>query len=76
MQQTTNDGKMKSIHKVCGGAWGGYAVDEEFRKCILKIFGGDVLQDFKEKYRADYLAFYRDFELKKRQAKLNSENRV
>ncbi|KAK3102659.1 hypothetical protein FSP39_012955 [Pinctada imbricata] len=76
VQETTLDGKMKSIHKVCGGAWGGQAVDEEFRKCIVKIFGGDVLHKFRTDYRAKYLEFMRDFELKKRQTKLTSDAKV
>ncbi|KAK3103116.1 hypothetical protein FSP39_016597 [Pinctada imbricata] len=67
---------MKSIHKVCGGPWGGQAVDEEFRKCIQKVFGGDVLFEFRKRYRSKYLEFFRDFELKKRQAKLASDSKV
>ena len=76
VQETTKDGRMKNIYPVCGGPWGGNTVDEEFQKCISKLFGGDVLREFKDEYRAEYLAFYRDFELKKRQVKLSSENRV
>ncbi|KAK3101654.1 hypothetical protein FSP39_005241 [Pinctada imbricata] len=76
VQETTSNGQMKSIHKVCGGPWGGQAVDEEFRKCIQRIFGGEVLNEFRNDYRSQYLAFFRDFELKKRKANLTSNSSV
>lgn len=38
VQETTKDGKMKTIYKVCGGDSGGTKVDESFLHFLDQLF--------------------------------------
>ncbi|XP_048762074.1 heat shock 70 kDa protein 12A-like isoform X1 [Ostrea edulis] len=76
VQQTTSTGKMKSIYEVCGGPWGGTRVDEEFRQFLIKLMGADVLSEFKDECRSDYLDLMRMLEVKKRKVDLHSNHAI
>lgn len=58
--------KLREIHHVTGGAWGGTKVDDAFYQFLAKIFGNNVLTALKDESLEDYLRLFRDFETKKR----------
>eukprot|EP00105_Crassostrea_gigas_P028462 XP_011450123.1 PREDICTED: heat shock 70 kDa protein 12A isoform X1 [Crassostrea gigas] len=76
VQETTGVGKMKSIHDVCGGPWGGAKVDEEFIQFLIKLVGADVFTEFKDECRSEYLELMRILEIKKKQIDYNSQNKI
>ncbi|XP_048762075.1 heat shock 70 kDa protein 12A-like isoform X2 [Ostrea edulis] len=76
VQQTTQDGKMKTIHRVCGGPWGGTKVDESFLGFLNDLFGPKVVYTLKEECRSEYLEFLRGFEMKKRTIENESNRKV
>ncbi|XP_061178351.1 heat shock 70 kDa protein 12A-like [Saccostrea echinata] len=75
-QETTQTGEMKSIYKVCGGPWGGTRVDEEFFQFLMKLFGSDVLSEFKVQCRSDYLQLLRALEITKRKVDSHSNHAI
>ncbi|XP_061192455.1 heat shock 70 kDa protein 12B-like isoform X2 [Saccostrea echinata] len=76
LQETTEDGKMKTIYKVCGGKWGGTNVDECFLHFINNLLGPEVIKSLKHECRSEYLEFLRTFEFKKRTMDVDSSVRV
>ncbi|XP_062591250.1 heat shock 70 kDa protein 12A-like isoform X3 [Saccostrea cucullata] len=76
VQETTEDGKMKTIYKVCGGDWGGTNVDERFLHFISDLLGPEVIETLKNECRSEYLEFLRTFEFKKRTMDVDSSSRV
>jgi hypothetical protein len=76
IQETTSTGKMKSIHKVCGGPWGGTRIDEEFKQFLIELVGADVLKKFRDECRSDCLDLMRAVELKKRKVDFHSNHAI
>lgn len=76
VQETTKDGKMKTIYKVCGGNWGGTKVDERFLHFLDQLFGSGNMKHLKNEGKSEYLEFLRGFELKKRIFNNDSTKRV
>ncbi|CAC5422722.1 unnamed protein product [Mytilus coruscus] len=74
-QEVLPDGHLKIIHKICGGSWGGEWVNQEYRKLLKKLLGGDVFMKFKQTQGLDYNEMMRQFETAKKAFKLN-ENSV
>ena len=60
------DGRMKELYKANGGPWGGTNIDDAFTDFLCKVTGEDVLQEFINKHRDDYIDLLREFEVKKR----------
>ncbi|XP_021364052.1 heat shock 70 kDa protein 12A-like [Mizuhopecten yessoensis] len=60
------DGRLKEIHEPSGGPWGGTAVDREFFKFLMEIFGDKAVENFKRGNMTDFVELCRDFEMKKR----------
>ncbi|XP_061180917.1 heat shock 70 kDa protein 12B-like isoform X1 [Saccostrea echinata] len=75
-QETTQKGEVKSISEVCGGPWGGTRVDEEFLQFLIKLVGAEVLNEFKDDCRSDYLDLMRTLEVKKRKVDSHSNHPV
>lgn len=65
-QEVSENGQLNTIHRACGGPYGGEFINQEFRKLLIRIFGGDVLREFKEKYIWDYTWLMKSFETKKK----------
>ncbi|KAL3878441.1 hypothetical protein ACJMK2_030791 [Sinanodonta woodiana] len=62
---------VRELHKPSGGAWGGVKVDEAFLDLLKDLAGADVVRTFTEEYTEDFLDLFREFELVKRQIKLD-----
>ena len=60
------DGRMKELYKANGGPWGGTNIDDAFTDFLGKVTGDDVLREFINKHRDDYIDLLREFEVKKR----------
>ncbi|WAQ99137.1 HS12A-like protein [Mya arenaria] len=68
------DGTLKELHKASGGAWGGTKVDQAYMELYENLLGKDVMEEFKHKSKFDFLDMHRDFEIKKRNLNIESEN--
>ncbi|KAH3842748.1 hypothetical protein DPMN_116252 [Dreissena polymorpha] len=76
VHERQNDGQLKELCKASGGAWGGTKVDEEFKKMLIKLFGGPVFNKFCHDNRADYLFLMRELETKKRTIKPATSRKI
>lgn len=65
-QQVAENGDLNTIHRACGGPYGGEFINQEFRKILSRVCGGDVLREFREKHIEDYLDVMKSFEIKKK----------
>ncbi|XP_060064403.1 heat shock 70 kDa protein 12A-like [Ylistrum balloti] len=72
VHEVQSDGSLNEIHKACGGDWGGTKVDYAFKLLLTGIIGNKAFHFFQEKNKADMIALFRDFELKKRNIKPNA----
>ncbi|XP_068733293.1 heat shock 70 kDa protein 12A-like [Montipora capricornis] len=61
-----DDGNMKEIYQVTGGAYGGIYVDEKFEKLLENLFGIPKVKEYRIKFPAEWLRLMNDFEMKKR----------
>ncbi|KAK3100734.1 hypothetical protein FSP39_024387 [Pinctada imbricata] len=68
VQEVLEDNNLRELHKASGGAWGGTYVDSAFLQVIIKLVGNPVIQKFKTSCMADDLELTREFEIKKRTA--------
>ncbi|KAL3885516.1 hypothetical protein ACJMK2_025569 [Sinanodonta woodiana] len=68
-------GKLQELHKASGGAWGGTQVDDAFKQFIIGIVGSRVYLNFFKRNMDDYLDFFREFEIKKRDVEPHSNSR-
>ena len=57
---------VKEIYHATGGAFGGTKVDKEFQKLLEKVFGVDLMDEFRRSHPSDWLELMNDFEMKKR----------
>ncbi|KAK3585488.1 hypothetical protein CHS0354_003336, partial [Potamilus streckersoni] len=64
--EVLEDGNLAELHHATGGNYGGTNVDEAFRQLLVKIFGTNVIKEFKRLYLDDYLELLAIFERKKR----------
>ncbi|KAL5021285.1 hypothetical protein ScPMuIL_000440 [Solemya velum] len=71
-----NGGRLAEVYRASGGAWGGMAVDFEFEKQMRKIIGTDVLRDFSDEHKLDYIHMMRSFELAKRSVDASKQKDV
>jgi len=61
-----DDGNIKEICQVTGGAYGGIYVDEKFQKLLENLFGTPKINEYRIKFPAEWLRLMNDFEMKKR----------
>ncbi|XP_006823582.1 heat shock 70 kDa protein 12A-like isoform X2 [Saccoglossus kowalevskii] len=75
VHRINDDDSVEEIHKATGGAWGGTQVDKQFESLLVKVFGGEFIEDFKSKHPSDWLEINIDLEGKKRSDRpLQKEN--
>ena len=67
----TPTGTLQEVHRGTGGACGAAGVDEQFELLLKKIFGKDVIEQFKTKRPAGWVDLMIAFEAKKRTASPN-----
>ncbi|XP_056013353.1 heat shock 70 kDa protein 12B-like isoform X2 [Ostrea edulis] len=67
---------LRELHHVTDFALAGTKVDDAFYQFLAKLFGNDVLSTLKDENMDDYIAIFREFELKKLTFKPESETKV
>ncbi|XP_063447154.1 heat shock 70 kDa protein 12A-like [Mytilus trossulus] len=75
-QQVLENGEVKIIHKECGGPWGGECINQQFVKMLKELFGNEVMKQFKRNNGEDLLQLLRDFEVKKRNYRVEGKESV
>ncbi|CAG2250413.1 unnamed protein product [Mytilus edulis] len=75
-QQVLENGKLKIIHEECGGPWGGECINKQFVKMLVELFGKEVLNQFKRNNGDDFLQLLRDFEVKKKNLRVEGTESV
>jgi hypothetical protein len=70
------DNTLKELHKASGGPWGGTVVDDNYLEFLTKIFGKNTIQRFKKEQMEDYFQLLREFEIKKRSIKPESNGKI
>lgn len=74
VHELEDQGTLKELHKVSGGAWGAIGVDKEFENLLVKIFGIDFVVSFKNTKPAGWVDLMIAFEAKKRTASPTKAN--
>ena len=60
------DMTLKELQKPSGGDYGGTTVDNAFRSVLNKLFGANIINDFKMKHMGEFYELFDRFEVKKR----------
>lgn len=78
VHEKQDDGTIKEIYKVTGGAYGGMKVNHQFEGLLNQVFGDQKLYDYRGQFPSDWLKLMNDFEAKKRgvRAIQNKETRI
>ena len=66
VHEKQDDGTIKEIYKVTGGAYGGIKVNHQFEGLLNQVFGDQKLYDYRRQFPSDWLKLMNDFEAKKR----------
>ncbi|XP_045203505.2 heat shock 70 kDa protein 12B-like isoform X2 [Mercenaria mercenaria] len=64
--EVSSNGSLTELHPPIGGDFGGTSVDNKFVSVLNRIFGADIVHQFKIKYTESYWELMSGFELKKR----------
>ncbi|KAL4230003.1 hypothetical protein ACF0H5_010391 [Mactra antiquata] len=72
VHEVTNKGTLREVIRASGGAWGGTRVDAAYDKLLDSIFGETLMEEFRREERIEDLEMQRNFELKKREIKIDS----
>ncbi|XP_045203507.2 heat shock 70 kDa protein 12A-like isoform X2 [Mercenaria mercenaria] len=64
--EVNTDGTLKELHPPTGGDFGGTTIDNAFLNVLIRIFGTDIITQFKRKFMNEYWELMSAFELKKR----------
>ncbi|XP_060603563.1 heat shock 70 kDa protein 12B-like [Ruditapes philippinarum] len=67
---------LREVRPASGGDWGCIMVDKEFENLVERIVGEKVFEKFKQEEKEDWLDMQREFELKKRETKVNSADKI
>jgi hypothetical protein len=59
-------GNLKELDRASGGDWGGVSVDMAFKDALIEIVTEGMMEGYCHKFTGDYIAMFRDFEIKKR----------
>ncbi|XP_052080222.1 heat shock 70 kDa protein 12A-like [Mytilus californianus] len=54
------------VHKVDGGAWGGYHVNTKYERFLEDLFGKELMEEFKISNMSNYIEMMNDFEVEKK----------
>lgn len=54
------------VHKVKGGAWGGYHVNTQYELFLEDLFGKDIMDEFKKSNMSNFIEMMNDFEVEKK----------
>lgn len=60
------DENIKEIYHATGGDFGGTKVDNQFQNLLEKVFGKELMTEFRRAHPSDMLDLMNDFEVKKR----------
>lgn len=74
--QKHSNGTYIELHKPTEWPWGGTKVDEAFYQMIIKIVGASCFLKFKDEFQADNLDIQREFEIKKKKVKPESNSKI
>ncbi|XP_061183230.1 heat shock 70 kDa protein 12B-like [Saccostrea echinata] len=66
VHEVKSNGNLKELDRASGGDWGGTSVDLAFKNALMEIVTEGMMEGYCHKYTADYIAMFRDFEIKKR----------
>lgn len=76
VHQRQGDRSLKELLPATGGAYGGKSVDDEFWTFLGKIVGEENLTKLKKNNMDDYIDISRQFEIKKREIKVDPNKKV
>ena len=76
VHEKQQDGALKELTSVSGGAWGGMYVNMAFENFLISIFGADIFTQFKDECPDKALDMQRDFESRKRSFKPKDEGKM
>ncbi|XP_052089534.1 heat shock 70 kDa protein 12A-like isoform X1 [Mytilus californianus] len=62
VHEVTGRNTLKEIHQACGGHWGGITVNGEFYNFLIRLLGGDVINEVKNNNPSDYYQLLYNFE--------------
>ncbi|XP_071124508.1 heat shock 70 kDa protein 12A-like [Mytilus edulis] len=62
VHEVTGKNTLKEINQACGGHWGGITVNGEFYSFLIKLLGGDVINEVKINSPSDYFQLLYNFE--------------
>ncbi|KAL5012173.1 hypothetical protein ScPMuIL_010724 [Solemya velum] len=65
VHRVRSDYNLEEIHRPSGGPWGGAKVDECFLSFLSELFGATNIEDFRKKFKNDFIELMRNFENKK-----------
>ncbi|XP_022801917.1 heat shock 70 kDa protein 12A-like isoform X1 [Stylophora pistillata] len=66
VHEKQDDGRIREIHKVTGGPYGGNKVNHQFEGLLDELFGAEKLYEYRKLFPIDWLHLKNDFEEKKR----------
>ena len=66
VHEVDDNDDVKEIYHATGGDFGGTKVDKEFQNLLEKVFGKDLMDEFRRSHPSDWLELMNDFEMKKR----------
>ncbi|XP_062616101.1 heat shock 70 kDa protein 12A-like [Saccostrea cucullata] len=66
VHQKSSDGTLQEILPATGGPLGGTTIDKKFISLIEEIAGKGICEELKQESMEDYIDFFRQFEIKKR----------
>ncbi|XP_048728151.2 heat shock 70 kDa protein 12B-like isoform X2 [Ostrea edulis] len=66
VHEVKGNGNLKELDRASGGDWGGVSVDMAFKDALMEIVTKGMMEGYCHKFTADYIAMFRDFEIKKR----------
>ncbi|XP_060600210.1 heat shock 70 kDa protein 12B-like [Ruditapes philippinarum] len=66
VHEKLENGKLREVHRACGGPWGGTAVDAFFIQVLSNIVSPLGMSEFMREHCGDYLDLMQEFEVIKR----------
>ncbi|KAL4217390.1 hypothetical protein ACF0H5_023841 [Mactra antiquata] len=70
------NGKLKELHKACGGDWGSNKVNDAFMEMLRNVPGIKTIERFTKDFTACFQGFLRNFEMAKRLTDRKSPNKI
>ncbi|XP_053400259.1 heat shock 70 kDa protein 12A-like isoform X2 [Mercenaria mercenaria] len=76
VHEVQDENTLREVVAANGGGWGGIMVDKAFEDFLKELAGKDVFEQFKVQETEDWLCLQREFEVKKREIRINSARRI